>query len=218
MPAPSTPAARPATMKRWRRRSWSARTTVIGAIVGACLAGGASYAATTWTLARSGTASGGPTSAPVTNLTVSAVAAPTPFPADLLYPGASGDIAATITNPNAFPVTVTAVRLPSNSTYATGYTYPSLSTVRVGCSATTPSGVTWAHATSTNGSTHTLTTPINVAANSHSTITLIDDAAMGVAAPPTRQNTYFVMPPLIGLIASAGATSSALGTTDSWTS
>ena len=218
MPATSTLTARPATTQRWRRRSRSGRTTILSAMVGTCLAGAAGYAATSWTLAQSGTASGGLVSAPVTNLTMRAVAAPTPFPADLLYPGASGDIMATITNPNTFAVTITAVKLPSNGTYAAGYTDASLSTARVGCSPVTPSGVTWAHATSVDGSAHTLTSPITVAAHSHITITFTSDATMAEAAPPTCQNTYFVMPPVTGLIASAGAARLTAPATDSWTS
>ena len=41
---------------------------------------------------------------------------------------------------------------------------------------------------------------------------------MAVAAPPSCANTYFVMPPLTGLIATAGADNVTATGTDSWTS
>jgi hypothetical protein len=148
---------------------------------------------------------------------MTAVAAPTPFPSNPLYPGGSGDITATITNPNAFPVTLTAVILPSNTTYAAGYTDSSLKTARLGCSANTPSGVIWAFAASASGSTHTLTSPITVAANSDITVTFTNDARMATAAPRACESTYFSMPPLTGFIASAGAATTTATTNDSWT-
>ena len=40
----------------------------------------------------------------------------------------SGDVVVTISNPNPYPVTITAVQLPTNATYATGYTTSALST------------------------------------------------------------------------------------------
>ena len=60
------------------------------------------------------------------DLTITAVASPSPT--NILYPGGTGDVVVTITNPNAFPVTITALNLPTNTTYATGYTTSSLTT------------------------------------------------------------------------------------------
>lgn len=191
---------------------------MISAIICACLASGVSYAATSWTLGPSGRSTAASPSAPITNLTVRAVIAPPAFRADLLYPGASGTVMATISNPNAFPVTITALELPSNTSYAAGYTDSALTTPRVDCTASTPSGVTWGHATSTTGSVHTLAAPITVTARSAVTVTLIDGASMALAAPPACANTYFLMPPLAGFVASAGpAAHVSVVTTDGWT-
>ena len=62
----------------------------------------------------------------------------------------------TIANPNPFPVTISAVNLPTTTTYASGYTTSALPTTQTGCIATTPSGVAWNFATATSGSSHTL--------------------------------------------------------------
>src|ERR1019366_10065935 len=88
------------------------------------------------------------------NLTFAAVASPSA--SNLLYPGSTGDVVLTITNPNVFPVTVTGVDLPTNTTYATGYTVSNLTGSIAGCAAAT-SDVLWNYATSTTGSVHTLT-------------------------------------------------------------
>ena len=224
MPAPSYRAPRPPLRlrrHRWPRRwSWSARTTLIGVVVSACLAGGVSYAATDRTLGLRERSAGGSPSAPITNLTIKAVAAPTPFPANLLYPGASGAVIVTISNPNRFPVTITAVQLPSDTRYAAGFTDPSLATPRVGCSAVTPSGVTWAHATSTNGSVQILTSPITVAAQSRVNVTFNNAATMAMAAPPACANSFFLMPAMAGLVATAAPRGTARATVianDGWT-
>ncbi len=78
-----------------------------------------------------------------------------PAATNLLYPGGTGDVVVTIANPNPFPVTITAVQLPTNTTYATGYTTSALTTTQTGCLASTPSGVTWTFATTTSGTSHT---------------------------------------------------------------
>ena len=227
MPAASSRPARPALTHlrylphRWSRRwSWSSRTTLVGAVVGACLAGGVSYAAAGWTLGASDHASAGSAAAPVTNLTITAVASPTRFPADLLYSGATGAVIATIANPNRFPVTITAVQLPSDARFAAGFTDPSLATARVGCSAVTPRGLTWAHATSTTASMHTLISPFTVAAGSRVSVTFPNAAVMAMAALPACANSYFEKPPLAGLIATAappGLAHPSVITTDGWT-
>jgi hypothetical protein len=152
---------------------------------------------------------------------MSAVA--TPAASNLLYPGANGDVVLTISNPNSFPVTITAVNLPTNTTYATGYTTSALSTTQTGCLASTPSGVTWNFATGSSGSSHTLVTPLTVAAsgqaNNPLTVTLTNDASMSLSAPAACENTYFSMPSLTGVSATGGAaTATTSPATDSWTS
>jgi hypothetical protein len=156
----------------------------------------------------------------VSNISISAVASPAA--ANLLYPGGSGDIVVSISNPNPFPVTITAVGLPTNTTYATGYTTSGLSVTQSGCLAATPSGVTWSFATGSSGSSHTLTTPLTVAAsgqaNNPLAVTLTNDASMSTGAPAACENTYFSMPSLTGVTATGGAaTATTSPATDSWT-
>lgn len=115
------------------------------------------------------------------------------------------------------------MNLPTDTTYATGYTTSALSTTQAGCLASTPSGVTWNYATGTSGSSHTLTTALTVAAsgqaNNPLVVTMTNDASMGSNAPAACESTYFSLPSLTGVTASAGsgapATSPAI---DSWTS
>jgi hypothetical protein len=190
-------------------------------IAGAALAGGGAYAATNWAVGLNGSSSGQGQSATVSNLTVSAVA--TPAAGNLLFPGGNGDVVLTISNPNPFPVTLTAVNLPTNTTYATGYTSNALTIAQVGCLAATPSGVIWNFSTTSSGSSHTLTSPLTVAASGQSnnplTVTLTNDATMTAASPAACENTYFSLPALTGVGATGGsATATASPVTDSWTS
>jgi len=199
---------------------WSRKTKVVSAVVGALLAGGGAYAATNWVVGLAAGSSGEAQSATVSNLTISAVA--TPAASNVLYPGGNGDVVLTISNPNAFPVTITAVNLPANTSYASGYTTSSLSTAQTGCSSTT-SDVSWNYATGTSGSSHTLTTPLTVAAYNGTgnplTVTLTNDASMALAVPAACENTYFSMPSLTGVTATGGAaTATTSPATDSWTS
>lgn len=127
------------------RFRWTRKSKVASAVIGALLAGSGAYAATNWTVGLAGGSSGEAQSATVSNLTITAVA--TPAASNVLYPGGNGDVVLTISNPNAFPVSVTAVNLPTNTTYATGYTTSSLTTTQTGCLATTPSDVIWNYAT-----------------------------------------------------------------------
>jgi hypothetical protein len=141
----------------------------------------------------------------------------------LLYPGGNGDVVVTISNPNPFPVTATAVQLPTNTTYANGYTTSALSTTQTGCVSSTPSGVIWNFSTSTSGSSHTLTSPLTVAAsgqaNNPLTVTLTNDASMTSAAPAACASTYFSLPSLTGVSATGGAaTATSSPATDAWTS
>ncbi len=184
------------------------------------MVGSSAYAATNWVVGLNSTSSGEGQSAAVSNLTVAAVAAPAAT--NLLYPGSNADVVVTITNPNSFPVTITAVKLPTNVTYATGYATGALSTARAGCTSAT-SDVLWNYATGTSGTSHILTTPLVVSAsgkvNNPLTVTLTNDASMTTAAPAACENTFFSMPALTGLTATGGAaTATTSPATDGWTS
>jgi hypothetical protein len=205
---------------RGRRFPWL--TKGISITLGVVLAGAAAYAATNWVVGLTSNSSGEAQSATISNVTISAVASPAP--GDLLDPGDSGDVAVTMTNANPYPVTITAVQLPTSTTYATGYTTSALTTTRAGCLASTPSDVTWNFSTTTSGSSHTLTTPLTIAASGKAsnplTVTLSDDAFMTLAAPLACASTYFSMPSLIGISATGGGSGTATTSpaTDGWTS
>jgi hypothetical protein len=188
----------------------------ISAILGVALVGGTAYAATNWLVGLNSGSSGEGQSATVSNLTISAVASPSAT--NLLFPGGNGDVVLTISNSNAYPVTITAVQLPTNLTYAGGFTTSALSTAQTGCSTST-SDVIWNYSTGTSGSSHTLTTPLTVAASGTLTVTLTNDASMTTGAPAACENTFFSMPALTGVTATGGAaTATTSPVTDSWTS
>ena len=193
---------------------------VASAFLGMTLVGGGAYAATNWVVGLNAGSSGQAQSATVQNLTIAAVASPSAT--NLLYPGGNGDVVLTISNPNPFPVTLTGVNLPTNLTYASGFTTSALSTGQTGCTSAT-SFVLWNYSTGTAGSAHTFTTPITVAAsgqaNNPLTVTLTNDASMTAAAPAACENTFFAMPSLTGIAASGGAaTATTSPFTDVWTS
>ena len=199
----------------------SLRLKIVSAVCGIVLAGAGAYGASNWIVNLNAGSSAEAQSAAISNLTISAVASPAA--SNLLYPGGAGDAVVTIANPNPFPVTITAVQLPTSTTYATGYTTSALSTTQTGCIASTPSGVTWAFATTTSGTSHTLTTAVTVGAsgapNNPLVVTLTNDAAMGTTSPAACANTYFSMPSLTGVTATGGAaTSTTSPATDAWTS
>lgn len=194
---------------------------VVSVALGIVLAGAGAYAATNWVVGLNGGSSGQGQSAAISNLTISAVASPSA--SNLLYPGGNGDVVVTISNPNPYPVTVTAVQLPTNATYATGYTTSALTTTQTGCLAATPSGVIWNFSTATSGTSHTLTSPLTVAAsgqaNNPLTVTLTNDASMATTAPAACASTFFSLPSLIGVSATGGAgTATTSPATDGWTS
>jgi hypothetical protein len=203
-----------------RRFSWLAKGASI--TLGLVLAGVAAYAATNWVVGLSSNSSGEAQSAPISNVTIRAVASPAA--GSLLSPGGTGDVVVTISNANPYPVTITAMQLPTGTTDATGYTTNALTTTQAGCVASTPSDVTWTFATTTSGSSHTLTTALTVAAsgkaNNPLTVTLTNDASMGLSAPLACANTYFSMPSLTGITATGGGTGTATTSpaTDGWTS
>jgi hypothetical protein len=194
---------------------------IVSAVCGILLAGVGAYAATNWVVGLNSGSSGEGQSASISNLTISAVASPSAT--NLMYPGGNGDVVVTISNPNPYPVTITAVQLPTNATYATGYTTSALSTQQAGCLAATPSQVTWNFSTATSGSSHTLTTPLTVGGSGQSNnplaVTLTNDASMGSTTPAACASTYFSMPSFTGVTATGGAaTSTTTPATDSWTS
>lgn len=203
-----------------RRVSWFTKGIAIA--LGAVLAGVSAYAATNWIVGLASNSSGAAQSATIANVTISAVA--TPAAGNLLSPGGTGDVVVTIANANPYPVTITAMQLPTSTTYATGYTTNALTTTQAGCLAATPSDVAWNFATTTSGSSHTLTTPLTVAAsgkaNNPLTVTLTNDASMGLSAPLACADTFFSMPSLTGINATGGGTGTATTspTTDGWTS
>jgi len=199
----------------------STRIKVLSAVAGIVLAGAGAYAATNWVVGLSAGSSGEGQSATISNLTITAVASPAA--SNVLFPGGSGDVVVSISNPNPYPVTITAIQLPTNTTYATGYTTSALTTTQTGCLAATPSAVTWNYSTGTSGSSHTLTTALTVGAsgqaNNPLAVTLTNDASMASTSPSACANTYFSLPSLTGVTATGGAaTSTTTPATDSWTS
>lgn len=202
--------------ERGRRRRWSLTTRILSATLGILIAGSAAYAATSWVVGLNAGSNAEGKSATVANLSITAISSPAPT--NLLYPGSTGDVVAQITNSNAFPVTITAVNLPASTTYGAGYSNAALTTAQSGCDATT-STVGWNFSTSTSGSSHTLATPLTIAASGTLTVTFTNDAAMGTGSPAACENTYFSMPSLTGVGASAGqATATTSPATDAWTS
>src|ERR1700728_3530523 len=109
----------------------SAKMKIVSAIGGSLLVAAGAYAATSWVVGLTAGSSGEGQSASISNLSITAVASPAP--GNLLYPGGTGDVVVTIANPNPYPVTITAVQLPTNTTYAAGYTTSALATSEPGC-------------------------------------------------------------------------------------
>jgi hypothetical protein len=180
----------------------------------------AAYAATNWAVSLTAGSSGEAQSGTVANLTITAVSSPAAT--NLLYPGANGDVVLTITNPNSFPVALTAVNLPTNTTYAGGFSNNTLVTPMAGCTTST-SDVIWNYSTAVSGTSHTLTTPLTIGASGNAnnplTVTLTNDASMTAAAPAACENTFFSMPAMTGVTATGGSgTATTTPATDAWTS
>lgn len=197
-----------------RKRS---RTSKIGAAaIGTIMAGAAAYAATNWVIGLTSGSNGEGQSMSITTLTIKAVSSPAP--GHLLYPGAEGDVVVTITNHNTFPVTITGVDLPTDGTFAGGFTTASLTSAQTGC-ATTNSHVYWNHSTAVTGSPHTLASPITVAAQGSVKVTFTDEAVMTTNSPSACESTYFSMPSFTGISATSAnkTTTATSGTvTDTW--
>lgn len=208
---------------RIRTRKISRLVKVVAVVATPVLLTGVAVAASNWAVSLSTGSSASGQSATIQNVTITATSSPAA--GSLLYPGGTGDVVAVISNPNPFPVTITAVQLPANTTYAAGYTDSAFNTANSGCTATTPSsGVTWSFANGSSGSTHSLTAALTVAAASNQTpgtldVTLTNAAAMASTAPLACANTYFKMPALVGVTATGGAaTATTSPATSSWTS
>ena len=208
---------------RIRTRKISRSVKVVAVVATPVLLTGVAVAASNWAVSLSTDSSASGQSATIQNVTITATSSPAA--GSLLYPGGTGDAVAVISNPNPFPVTITAVQLPANTTYAAGYTDNAFNTANSGCTATTPSsGVTWSFANGSSGSTHSLTAALTVAAASNQTpgtldVTLTNAAAMASTAPLACANTYFKMPALVGVTATGGAaTATTSPATSSWTS
>jgi hypothetical protein len=217
----ATMSARPATVEfathetpAPKRKRRGARLAAI--VAGVLLAGTGAYAATNWIVGLNSGSSGESQSATISNLSISAVASPAAT--NQLYPGGNGDVVVTIANTNPYPVTVTALQLPTDTTYAGGFTTSALSTAQTGCSGTT-SDVFWNYSTATSGSSHTLTTPLTVSANGSLVVTFTNDASMTLSSPAACANTFFSMPSLTGVTATGGAaTATTSPAVDAWTS
>ena len=204
-----------------RFANMTTKLKVLTAVVGILVAGVGAYAATNWVVGLNAGSAGEGQSATIANLSITAVSSPSAT--NLLYPGGNGDVVVTIANSNPYPVTITAMQLPTNTTYANGYTTSALSTLQTGCIATTPSDVIWNYSSATSGSSHTLSTALTVGAsgqaNNPLVVTLTNDASMTTAAPAACANTYFSLPSLTGVSAtSASGASTTSPATDSWTS
>jgi hypothetical protein len=200
--------------------NWGRRNKLLAALIGALLAGGTAYAVSNWMVGLGAGSDGEAASGTVSNLTITAVASPTA--SNLLYPGGNGDVVVSISNPNPFPVTITQVDLPTNTTYAAGYSDSGLSDPQSGCLASTPSDVIWNYSTGTSGTSHTLNSPLVVAASGQSSnplaVTLTDDASMGLSAPANCEASYFSMPSFTGIVAAGGGTPTSSPATDYWSS
>jgi hypothetical protein len=193
---------------------------VISAVLGCLLTGGTAFAASTWLVGLNGGSSGQGQAATVANISIAATASPAP--ASPLYPGNTGDVVISITNSNPFPVTITAVNLPTSSTYASGYTNSALTSASGTCTSST-SLVAWNYATGVSGTSHTLTTPLTVApsgqANNPLVVTLTGVATMGTASPNGCASLYFSMPSLTGITATVGSGAATTSpATSGWTS
>ncbi|MGA3215694.1 MAG: hypothetical protein ABSD97_08405 [Acidimicrobiales bacterium] len=188
--------------------------------VEALLTGSGAYAATARVVELADSSGAAVQRTRPSDLTITSVAFPQA--AKLLYPGADVNVRVTISNPNPFAVTITAVSLPSDTTYASGYTTSAFTTLRPGCGAATPSDVIWSYSSGTSR-THTLTKPLTVAPKGHAedplTVVFIDAATMTPSAPAACEGSYFSMPALKGVTVADGfASITTSPVTDNWRS
>jgi hypothetical protein len=163
-------------------------------------------AATNWPAGLDAGSKGEAQAATIGNLTITATTSP--LPGALLYPGAVGDVVLSISNPNPYPVTLHGFWLPTNTTYASGYSDAALTNPVAACSAATPSYVIWWDAQNTSV-LHNLATPLVIAASGAAdnplVVTLRNDASMGTSAPTACRRIYFAMPAFANVFANSGA-------------
>lgn len=180
----------------------SRRRKIAAAVLGIIAAGAGAFAATNWIVGLNSGSSAESQAATAAKLTISAVASPAA--GNLLYPTGSGDAVATITNNNKFAVTISAVDLPTNTTFAPGFSDSGLLNAQSGCDASaTGSDVFWTGSSATSGSAHQLANNLVVGGNSTLTVTFTNEASMGDGASNTCQGAYFQMPSLTGVTATA---------------
>lgn len=204
-------------MEQDQEQRRSKRRKIAAAVLGVIAAGAGAFAATNWIVGLSGGSSGESQSTNVQPVSINAVASP--VASNLLFPTGTGDVVATITNPNKFAVTITAVNLPTNSTFAGGFSNSGLTTPKSGCDASaTGSDVTWTGSSATSGSAHTLGSPLVVAGSGSLTVTFTNEATMGDGASANCESTYFQMPSLTGVAATASDNDpvTGIGASDTW--
>ena len=206
----------PAWYEATARRRDPRRVRFVRVVAAIGVTAAAALGASSWVVSLAGGSSAQGQSATVAGVSINAIASPSAT--NLLYPGTAGDAVIRITNTNAVPVTITAVQLPTSTTYATGYSNSGLTSAQSGCTSST-SDVSWSFATGTSGSSHTLSTSLTVAAGGTLTVTLTDDVSMSAGAPAACENAYFSLPALVGITATAGAaTPTTSPAIDAWTS
>lgn len=195
---------------------WNRRSKVVSGVIGSIMAGSMAFAVSNWVVGLNNGSSGEAQSASVSNLTVTASASPAA--GNLLYPGGTGDVVISITNPNTFPVTLTGFNLPTSTTYAGGYSDSALTTPQAGCSAATPSYVTWTGANGVSGTAHSFSAAgsVVVAGGATYVVTMQNAASMGTSAPAACVSTYFSMPSFTGVIATAGGSATSGPATLAW--
>jgi len=115
-----------------------------------------------------------------------------------IYPGGTGDVVVSIANRNDLAVRLTAVDLPSDTTYATGFTTRARTVVRAGCTAAT-SEVIWNGSARAGAIAAPLAVPMIIGAHHIVTVTMTNGAYMQRTAPSACEATYFAMPKLIGI-------------------
>jgi hypothetical protein len=171
-------------------------------------------AATNWTVGLHSGSDGEAQSAPISNLTIAAVASP--GATNLLFPGGTGDVVVRISNPNAFPVAITDLTLPDESAQAAAYATSALSGSPVGGCDSSSSKVTWVGAVHGATSSHALTTRLVVAGAVGATpgtltVTLTNEAQMDAQSPAACAGVYLDMPSLAGVTATGGADTPSAG-------
>jgi len=204
-------------MPRANPLRWSRKAQVAAVAIAIVAAGSTAFASTLWVVSLASGSSAQSQSATISNISIAAVASPSAT--NLLYPGGNGDVVATITNPNPYPVTVTGVTVPSQSSMATGYANSNLTGAVAACSSST-SDVYWQGAPASGTQAETFskgTFPLIVAASGTLTVTFLNDAFMTTSAPAACAGIYFQMPSLSAVAATGGAaTATSSPATSGW--